>query len=121
VASGQAVARALDRGIPGGCRNREGNRVKLIADIHNWHRWWSVRLGFLSGVCFAAAGVYAKLDGLAPQLVAGVPQWILTGLTTAAMGLGAAGFVARFIDQPNLPPAPPKPPASNDFHQRESS
>lgn len=94
--------------------------MKLVPDAHNWHRWWSVRLGLLSGACFAAAKAYTALNAMAPQLVAGVPQWILTGLTVTAMGLGAAGFMARFVDQPSLPPASPKPPASNDFHQEDT-
>jgi hypothetical protein len=81
--------------------------MKLVADIRDWHKWWSVRLGILSGACFAAAKAYTALNTMAPQLVAGVPQWILTGLTTAAMGLAAGGFIARFVDQ--APAAKPTP------------
>jgi hypothetical protein len=91
--------------------------MKLVPDIRNWHRWWSVRFGALSGACTAAATAYAAMRTIAPRLVEGVPQVILTSLTVGAMGFGAAGFMARFIDQPNLPVAPPSPPASNDFHQ----
>lgn len=94
--------------------------MKFVADIHNWHRWWSVRFGMASGACTAAATAYAAFSNMAPKLVEGVPQSILTVLTVGAMAFGAAGFVARFIQQTNLPPAPPKAPGSNDFHQGDA-
>lgn len=94
--------------------------MKLVPDIRDWHRWWSVRFGMMSGACFAAAKAYTALNTMAPQLVAGVPQWILTGLTTAAMGLAAGGFIARFIDQTPSPKPSVTVPPPNDFHQRET-
>lgn len=76
--------------------------MKLVADASNWHRWWSMRLGAMSGACFAAAGVYVAMSGMAPKLVAGVPQIILTGIVCTAMAFGAAGYLARPLAQKNL-------------------
>ena len=78
----------------------------------NWNQEWSMRLGVLSGACFAAATAYGTFSGIAPKLVEGVPQTILTGIVVAAMALGAAGVLVRGIEkkQATLPkPTVPQP------------
>lgn len=90
--------------------------MKLIDDVHNWHRFRSVQLGLLAGACGAGLAAYGTAAAVAPAVVSGVPHWLLTVLTLGSMLLPLAGVVARAIAQPNLPPRPTVPP-SNDFHQ----
>lgn len=80
--------------------------MRLADDVEHFWRFWSVRLGLLSGACSAAAGAYAACNALAPKLVEGVPQWTLTALVLGAMVFAFAGVIARGIDQPKLRPDP---------------
>lgn len=91
--------------------------MKLIADIHNFHRFRSVQFGMLAGACGTALAAYGVALAISPTVVSGVPHWLLTALTLGSMLLPLASVLFRAIDQPNLPPAAPRPPASNDFHQ----
>lgn len=94
--------------------------MKLIADVHNWRRFRSVQFGLLATACGAGVAAYGTALAIAPSVVSGVPHWLVTLLTLGSMVLPLASVVARAIDQPNLPPSPPKPPGDNDFHQGTS-
>lgn len=94
--------------------------MRLIADIHNWHRFRSVQLGLLATACGTGLAAYGTALAIAPQVVSGVPHWLLTAMTLGSMLLPFASVVFRAIDQPNLPTTPPRCPSSNDFHQGES-
>jgi hypothetical protein len=93
--------------------------VKLIKDIHNLHRFRSVQISAVGGAAGLALAAYGTALAISPQVVAGVPQWVLTVLVGITMATPFAAIWARALDQPNLPPTVPKPPASNDFHQRQ--
>lgn len=94
--------------------------MKLIADVHNWHRFRSVQLGLLAGACGTGLAAYGAALAIAPAVVSSVPHWLLTVLTLGSMLLPFASVVWRAIAQSDLPPAPPAPPPSNDFHQGNS-
>lgn len=95
-------------------------RVRWVSDIHNWHRFRSVQFGLLATACGAGVAAYGTALAIAPSVVSGVPHWLVTLLTIGSMVLPLASVLARAIAQPNLPPAAPQPPGSNDFHQGES-
>lgn len=80
--------------------------MKLIADIHNFRRFRSVQFGLLAAACGAALAAYGAALAIAPQVVSGVPHWLLTVLSVGSMVFAFAGVVARGIVQPNLPPKP---------------
>lgn len=90
--------------------------MRLIADIHNFHRFHSVQLGLLATACGSAVTAYGAALAISPALVSGIPHWLVTALVLGTMLLPAASVVARAIDQSSLPLKPPVPP-SNDFHQ----
>lgn len=95
-------------------------RWHLVSDAHNWHRWRSMQFGGI-GVAFGAAlTAYGTALSISPAVVSSIPHWVLTVLTAGTMLAPIASMVARVIDQPNLPAANPKPPASNDFHQGDT-
>lgn len=94
--------------------------MKLIADIHNWHRFRSVQFGLLAAACGTALTAYGAAAAVAPQVVSGVPHWLLTALTLGSMLLPFASVIWRAIAQSGLPPARPAPPPCNDFHQGDA-
>lgn len=107
-------------------QNQTPMKFQLIDDFHNFFRFWSTRLHSISAACVTAAAIYAYFSGLAPELVAGIPQTILTGLVLVAMFFGAAGIVARGIKQPNLyqdakvPNDPFEAPANTDSTSQQT-
>lgn len=94
--------------------------MRWIDDLHNFHRFRSVQLGLLATACGSAVTAYGAALAISPTLVSGIPHWLVTVLVAGTMLLPAASVFARAIDQPNLPPAPPRGPPSNDFHQGDS-
>ena len=78
--------------------------MKLIDDFDNFWKFWSVRFGMLSAACSASAAAYAACSAMAPKLVDGVPQWILTALVVAAMVFAFAGVLSRGVKQSALKP-----------------
>lgn len=93
--------------------------LHLIKDAHNWHRFHSVQFGLVGGAFGAALTAYGAALAISPAIVSSIPHWVLTVLCSGSMIFAFASVAARAIAQPNLPPAIPKPPASNDFHQRQ--
>ena len=93
--------------------------MNWIPDIHNWHRFNSVRLNLIGGACGAALTAYGAAYAIAPSVVSGVPHWLLTILTLGSMALAFGAAFARAVAQPNLPTEPPRPANGNDFHQSD--
>lgn len=83
--------------------------MNYIADVHNWHRFRSVQLGLCGGACGAALTAYGAALAIAPDVVSGVPHWLLTVLVLGSMAFPFASTFARALAQPNLPPIPPRP------------
>ena len=73
-----------------------------VLDIHNFWKWWSVKLGMLSASLSAAATAYGAIYVLAPDLVAGVPRWVGVGITGGAMFSAFASVWTRGVVQPKL-------------------
>lgn len=73
--------------------------MKLVADAHNFWKWWSVRLAILSGMFSAVALAYA---GLPADWLPGIPQWIKTGLAAGALLTAAASALSRPVVQTKL-------------------
>jgi hypothetical protein len=94
--------------------------MRFIEDIHNWRRFHSVQLNMIGGAFGAALTAYGSALAISPAIVAGIPHWVLTVLCVGSMAFAFGAAAARAIDQPNLPPSPPKPPGDNDFHQGTS-
>jgi hypothetical protein len=90
-----------------------------VDDAHNWHRWRSVQFGALGVLAGAMLKGYSQLGEWAPNLQHYIPGWSLHVLTLVFYISPLLALVSRAIDQPNLPPAKPKPPPANDFHQHE--
>lgn len=95
--------------------------MRLIADIHHFHRFHSVQLGLLAGACGTGLAAYGTALAIAPQVVSGVPHWLLTAMTLGSMLLPFASVAFRAIDQPELSLPKPTVPPSNDFHQHEDA
>lgn len=82
--------------------------MKWVSDIHNLHRFRSVQVSAVGGAAGLALAAYGTALAISPQVVSGVPQWVLTLLVGITMATPFAAIWARAVDQPNLPPAPPK-------------
>ena len=94
--------------------------MNWIGDIHNYWRFRSVQWGLVGAGAGAALAAYGTALAVSPAVVSGVPHWLLTVLTLVSMLAPMASMLARALAQPNLPTAPPKPPAGNDFHQGDA-
>jgi len=80
--------------------------LNLVPDIHNFWRWWSVRLALLSSILTAVALAYASLPY---DWVYGIPAWIKTALGTGALLSALGSACARAVLQPKLPTAQDPP------------
>lgn len=76
--------------------------LNLIADVENFWKFWSVRLGVVAGACCAGMAAYAAAKALDPAFVLHFPQWLLDVLAYGSVVFGTAAFIARGIDQPKL-------------------
>lgn len=85
---------------------------------HQWHRLHSVRWNALTVACGGALAAYGTALNISPRITSGIPHWILTVLVAGTMIGPILSSIGAVIKQ-DLPPAVPKPPASNDFHQRQ--
>lgn len=73
--------------------------MKLVPDVRDWTKWWSIRLAALSAAFSAVIVAYATLP---PDWLPGIPAALKTALAVGALlSAGGAGF-ARVIDQPKL-------------------
>lgn len=91
--------------------------MKLIGDFHNFHRFRCVQVASIGAAAGLALAAYGTAQAIGMHVVDGIPHWILTALVAITMATPFAVMIARAIDQSNLPPAAPKPPVGNDFHQ----
>lgn len=81
--------------------------MKLVADIHNFWRWWSVQLGLLAGAFGAAATAYAGMLVLVPQWGNQMPSWFGLVVCGGSSACAFAGVLARRWAQDGLTPAAP--------------
>lgn len=73
--------------------------MKLVPDVKDWSKWWSVRLSALAAAFGAVVVAYATLPA---DWLPAIPVWLKTTCAIGSMvSAGAAGF-ARVIDQPSL-------------------
>lgn len=77
-------------------------KIQKVSDIHNFWKWWSVRLGILSGALSATASAYGAMLLISPTIVADIPKPILTGLAVSAMVTAFLSVWARGVVQPGL-------------------
>ena len=83
--------------------------MQLVPDIHNFWRWWSVRLAFASGLIsttgLAVIGAYALLPA---DWLPAVPVGFKLTVSYAVMGSAAAtallSALARGVKQNKLDP-----------------
>lgn len=70
--------------------------MELVADVKQWHRWWSMRWIIVGGFCAGAAAAYQWLptDWL-PEIPAMVKKVLGLG---ALISMGMAG-VSRVVKQ----------------------
>jgi hypothetical protein len=84
--------------------------------MNPWHRTPAFWLAAIAAAYCAGAGSLATLT---PALLDAVPMPVKALLGTLGFLLPAAAAFAKIVEAPRQP-APPKPPASNDFHQGET-
>lgn len=77
--------------------------MKLIPDINNFWRFWSVRLAILSGAFSAVTAAYIALP---PDWLPTIPQAAKTVLAFGALGTAFGAALARGVVQSNLPEKP---------------
>lgn len=77
--------------------------MKLIPDINNFWRFWSVRLAILSGAFSAVTAAYIALP---PDWLPGIPQAAKTVLAFGALCTAFGAALARGVVQSNLAEKP---------------
>lgn len=73
--------------------------MKLVADAHNFWKWWSVRLALLSGVFTTVALSYSALPG---DWLLGIPQWVKSALGVGALLTALGSALSRPVVQTKL-------------------
>lgn len=70
--------------------------MKLVDDVHNWHRFWSMRWIIVSAFCSAAVAAYALLPA---DFLPVIPVWVKQGLGLGAVFSAGAAGVMRVVQQ----------------------
>lgn len=75
-------------------------RDKLVDDVQDWHRFWSMRWIIVSAFCSAAVAAYALLPA---DFLPTIPVWVKQALGLGAVVSAGAAGVSRVIKQPTKP------------------
>lgn len=73
--------------------------MKLVPDVKDWSKWWSLRLSALAAAFGAVVVAYATLP---IDWLPAIPVWLKTACAVGAMVSAGAASFARVIDQPSL-------------------
>lgn len=71
-------------------------RAKLVDDVSEWRRWWSMRFIILSAFFSAIIAVYATLPA---DWLPEIAPWLKQALALGAMGTAGAAAVSRVLKQ----------------------
>lgn len=73
--------------------------MKLVYDVSDWKKWWSMRLIIASAFFQAIVLAYATLP---EDWLPSIPQYLKLGFAFGALATAGLSGVARVIQQPGL-------------------
>lgn len=73
--------------------------MKLVDDINDFWKWWSVRFGVIAAAFAATVAAYALLP---PDMLPAIPAWAKQVLAAGTLGFTFLSVLSRGVDQPSL-------------------
>ena len=77
-------------------------RARLVDDVHNWHRWWSMRWVVIAAALESLKAGWANLPA---DWITALPHWIPEHLGLATLISTAMAGVSRVVKQKPQTPA----------------
>ncbi|MFK3845298.1 hypothetical protein [Stenotrophomonas sp. NPDC078853] len=73
--------------------------LEPVADLHNWHKWWSAKLDAAALMVGSVAVAYSQLPD---DWRSAMPGWSLTALAVTGLLIKSASLILRGAKQPEL-------------------